>query len=565
MKIKVQDIVYRANVREVRERVIRVADFAIPSDKIAASLATVAGQIPISLGPASWDVLAAPTSNGLSPISDLSLASKWKLASSGMSNPQMINNSGGDLNAGSVVIADPAANSFITTTTEGDAVIGVLGETIANGVAGSVWQVGLATVLVQGNVAIGDKLCSSTTAGRAKTATTYQGVFGIATTAYAGGGAGSVTALILVQGKLADIGTNTHAQIDTALTLFPNRNAIINGAMDIWQRGTTTLTNPVTATYFPDRFKTTHVLGDGTFDLLASAETPTAAFPFQFSLQHDTTHIETAVAAGEYSLFDYKIEGYDFKRFEGQVATLSFWVKAVKAGIYCVSFRNNAANKSYIHEFTCAANTWEKKTVTLTFNSGGTFLYTTGIGLSITWAIMAGSTFQIATANKNTWQAGNYFATDAQVNGMDNVANNFFLTGVQMELGSVVTPFEFRLFAQELNLCQRYFERIQPLVAYQMIASGFATATTNGAFCLQYRTKRTSPTFTWTAGNTFTINNGADQVTATSAVAINGGRVGTESANVHATVAAVLNVGDGCTFNAGVTAASCYINISAEL
>ena len=237
----------------------------------------------------------------------------------------------------------------------------------------------------------------------------------------------------------------------------PNRNAIINGAMDIWQRGTATLTNPATNTYFPDRFFAAYALGDGTFDLLQSAETPTATFPFQFSLHHDTTHIETAVAAGENCTIQYRMEGYDFKRFEGQTATLSFWVRATKTGIYCVSFRNGVSDKSYVHEFTVdTTNTWEKKTVTLTFNSGGTFLYTTGVGLRITWVVLAGSTFQIATANKDTWQAGSYLATDAQVNGMDNVANNFFLTGVQMELGSVATPFEFRPFAQELALCRRY-------------------------------------------------------------------------------------------------------------
>ena len=154
------------------------------------------------------------------------------------------------------------------------------------------------------------------------------------------------------------------------------------------------------------------------------------------------------------------MEGYDFKRFEGETATLSFWVKAVKTGIYCVSFRNNAVDKSYVSEFTInAASTWEKKSVTLTFNAGGTWLYTTGRGLSIKWAVMCGSTLQTATANKNTWLAGNYEVTDAQVNGLDSTDNDFWLTGVQLELGSVATPFEVRPFAQELALCQRYYEK----------------------------------------------------------------------------------------------------------
>lgn len=240
---------------------------------------------------------------------------------------------------------------------------------------------------------------------------------------------------------------------------MPNRNAIINGAMDIWQRGTATLTFPANLTYFPDRFKIQHGLGDGTFDLLQSAETVSATFPFQYSLKLDCTHIETAVAAGEYCVFLYIVEGYDFKRFEGQTATLTFWFKAVKAGVYCVAFRNNAGDKSYVHEFTVADANWNQYTCTLTFNSGGTFLYTNGGGLEIRWTMLCGSTRQIATANKDTWQSGSYFATDAQVNGLDNTDNNFWLVGVRLELGSVATPFEFRPYGQELALCQRYYEK----------------------------------------------------------------------------------------------------------
>jgi len=286
----------------------------------------------------------------------------------------------------------------------------------------------------------------------------------------------------------------------------PNRNAIINGGMDVWQRGTATLTNPAGGTYFPDRFSFQHSIGDGTYNLLQSAEIPAVGFPFQYGLKLDCTNIETAVAAGEFIYAVYFVEGYDFKRFEGEVATLSFWVKAVKTGIYCVSFTNSAFDKSYVHEFTInSASTWEKKTVTLTFNGGGTFLYTNGCGLRIAWAIMMGSTFQIATANKNTWQAGGYLATDAQVNGLDNAANNFWLTGVQLELGSVATPFEVRPFAQELALCQRYFEKsyntdVAPgsATAVGMCGNPFQTgANTNvylGAMAAFKVKKRTTPT-----------------------------------------------------------------------
>jgi len=244
------------------------------------------------------------------------------------------------------------------------------------------------------------------------------------------------------------------------LAYFPNRNAIINGGMDVWQRGTATLVSPASGTFFPDRFRTHHVVGDGTFDWSQSAETPSAGFPFNYSLKIQCTHIETAVAAGEYAGVMYNMEGYDFKRFEGETATLSFWVRATKTGIYCVGVRPGGDDPSYVCEYTVnTTNTWEKKSVTITFNSGGTFLYTNGVGLRIVWSVNCGSTFQ---TTPNEWQAGKYFATANQVNGLDNVANAFSITGVQMELSSVATPFEFRPIATELAMCQRYYQLVVP-------------------------------------------------------------------------------------------------------
>jgi hypothetical protein len=280
------------------------------------------------------------------------------------------------------------------------------------------------------------------------------------------------------------------------INALKNKNAIINGDFNVWQRGTTTLTNPASTTYFPDRFRCQHSLGDGTYDLIQSAETITAGFPFPYSLQLDCTHIETAVAAGEYASLRYSMEGYDFQKFEGETATLSFWVKAVKTGIYCVQFMNYAGDKSYVHEFTInSASTWEKKTVTLTFDSGGTFAYNNSLGLYISWSIMCGATKQIATANKDTWQDGNYWATDAQVNGLDSTDNNFWLTGVQLELGSVATDFEYEDFGTTLRKCQRYYYRLTPGITDSRLGLSFNKSTTEARVTTQYPvTMRITPT-----------------------------------------------------------------------
>lgn len=292
------------------------------------------------------------------------------------------------------------------------------------------------------------------------------------------------------------------------------KNAIINGNMSVWQRGTTTLVNPAIGTYFPDRFQVRSLLGSGTYNAICEAVTPAAGFSFKNALKIDCTTAEAAVAAGEFTYIVYRMEGYDFVPFEGRTATLSFWVKATKTGIYCVSFRNSAADWTYVAEYTVnSSDTWEKKTITLTFNSGGTFLYTSGIGLHISWTILCGSTYQ---TTKDAWQEGNYIATSNQVNGFDSTDNNFSLTGVQLELGSTATEFEHRPYAEEFALCQRYY---QP--AYFRIR-GYASAGGQG-ICLTFRipTMRTKPTATFTINSIANVNIGASAFTVESAMGVN--------------------------------------------
>ena len=126
---------------------------------------------------------------------------------------------------------------------------------------------------------------------------------------------------------------------------------------------------------------------------------------------------------------------------------------------------------------------------------------------------MCGTTKQIATANKNTWQAGNYIATDAIVNGLDNTDNNFWLTGVQLELGSVATPFEFRPYGQELALCQRYYQGIYTgTSSTEAVGYGIAHATTSVYVNIPLQTTmRVTPTLTatytdWQLDNTVDAN-----------------------------------------------------------
>ena len=310
--------------------------------------------------------------------------------------------------------------------------------------------------------------------------------------AYASGW-GSITTVAPSKNAIYD-------KVETIVNNLPNRNIIINGAMDIWQRGTS-FTAPINNSYTTDRWHVNHSMSDGVIDVSQDAVTPISGFPFQYAMKVDCTHIETAVAATEYLTVRYKVEGYDYAKIIGRTCTLSFWVKAVKTGIYCVAFRNSANNRSYVVEYTInSASTWEKKTVTLIFNSDGTWLTTTGVGVSIAFVVMCGTDGRTATTD--AWVAGNYIATSNQVNGLDNTNNNFWLTGVQLEVGSAATPFEIRNYATELLACQRYCYSLTSLVAYQDVNIGMATSSTVLLVGIPCPTKfRAIPTLTATAGD----------------------------------------------------------------
>jgi hypothetical protein len=239
---------------------------------------------------------------------------------------------------------------------------------------------------------------------------------------------------------------------------FTNKNAIINGDFNIWQRATS-FVSAADGTYSADRWVYGKSGSSAVHDLSRSTDVPTVAQSgrlFNYSLLVDCQTADGAVAAGDLVRLIQRIEGFNFLPLAQKTITLSFWVKATKIGIYCVSFANSGSDKTYIAEYTInTTDTWEYKTITITASpSAGTWNYTTGIGLEVEFILMAGSTFQNTA---NTWAASG-LATSNQVNACDSTSNNFRLCGVQLEQGAIATPFEYRQYQQELSLCQRYYE-----------------------------------------------------------------------------------------------------------
>jgi hypothetical protein len=241
--------------------------------------------------------------------------------------------------------------------------------------------------------------------------------------------------------------------------LQPNRNAIINGDFNVWQRGTS-FTSVADGTYVADRWFYSKI-SSAVHDITLSSDVPTVAQAgrlFKNSLKADCQTVDSSIVSGDLVRISQRIEGFNWLPLAQRTITLSFWVKATKTGIYCVSLGNSGADRSYVAEYTVnASNTWEFKTITFTASpSAGTWNYENGVGLALTFTLASGSTFQ---TTKDTWQTGSFFATANQVNACDSTSNDFFIAGVQLEAGSVATPFEYRTVQQELSLCERYFEK----------------------------------------------------------------------------------------------------------
>jgi len=256
-----------------------------------------------------------------------------------------------------------------------------------------------------------------------------------------------------------DAGTDD-ARIVTPKKLYSTpgiyrRNAIINGAMEIAQRGTS-FPSAATGQFIVDRFQYVKSGTSAVHTVGQSSDAPTGVGLSNSALL-DCTTADTSIDATDYSGILYFVEGYDFARFKDRQAVLSFYVKAPKAGAYCVSFMNSGNDRSYVAEYTVnQPNAWEFKSIPITFNyTGGTWNYTNGRGVGIYWMVACGSTYH---TTPGAWQTGIFLATANQVNGLDSTDNDFYITGVQLEKGSVATDFEFRSFATELALCQRYYQ-----------------------------------------------------------------------------------------------------------
>ena len=247
-----------------------------------------------------------------------------------------------------------------------------------------------------------------------------------------------------------------------------NRNMIINGAMQVAQRGTSSTGISSSGYRTVDRFSVSENASSIVVTESQSTDTPSGQ-GFANSLKWEVTTADTSVASAERFHFGQTIEAQNLQHLaygtsSAKSITLSFWVKSSVTGTYAVSiFKPDQTlrllNKTYTVN---VANTWEKKEITITGDtSGGGIDNDNGAGFQFDWFLTAGSDY--TTASTNQWEAwdGTKWAGGHNVNFGATVGNEFYITGVQLEVGEQATPFEHRSFGDELARCQRYYHQLQ--------------------------------------------------------------------------------------------------------
>ena len=242
-----------------------------------------------------------------------------------------------------------------------------------------------------------------------------------------------------------------------------HRNIIINGAMNVSQRGDF-FGNVGQQQYTIDRFVTLHSYGN----VINVTQTSTSPDGFSKAYKVDCQVADTSIGAAEFMFIRYKIEAQDLQQLAygtsgAKSITLSFYVRSTVTGTYaiCLQQKDNSSKQVNGTYTINSANTWERKTFTFAGDTSGVINDDNGHGLDILWTLVAGSNRTSGSA-RPTWTA--HADADESVghtaNVLSSTSNDWLITGVQLEVGDTATSFEHRSFGDELLRCQRYYQFI---------------------------------------------------------------------------------------------------------
>jgi hypothetical protein len=240
------------------------------------------------------------------------------------------------------------------------------------------------------------------------------------------------------------------------------RNLIINGDMSIAQRGTSSTGITGDGYFTVDRFKN-EMLSAGTWTQSQSTDVPSGQ-GFANSVKYDCTTANASLSAGSYGFITQRFEGQNLQMLKfgtssAETLTLSFWVKSNKTGTYIAEIITFATTKSQSQSYTISsADTWEKKTLTFTGDTATAIANSNARSLNLVFWLVAGTNNTSGTLNTsfNTTVQANRAV--GQVNLADSTDNEWYITGVQLEVGTSASDFEFLPFDVNLQRCQRYYQ-----------------------------------------------------------------------------------------------------------
>jgi len=344
------------------------------------------------------------------------------------------------------------------------------------------------------------------------------------------------------------------------------RNRIINGDLRIDQRNAgASVTNTATTLYTLDRWAANAAQASKfTIQQNAGSVTPPSGFVNYLGVTSSSAYSVLSTDS-----FDVRqiIEGLNISDFNWGTAsaatvTLSFWVRSSLTGTFGGSLANGAFNRSYPFTYTISvANTWEQKTVTIAGDTSGTWLTTNGRGLYVFFGLGAGSTL---SGTAGAWTGSGLVTATGAVSVVGTNGATWYVTGVQLEAGTVATPFERQIFSNQLAQCQRYYYRVTNVGASRPYGNGFVSSTTVADFFQPYPvTMRDEPSALEQTGTAANYN----VLTGTGSVACSSVPVYLQSttwgAQYRFTVASGLTTGQAVFSRGAVTGA--YLGWSAEL
>lgn len=276
---------------------------------------------------------------------------------------------------------------------------------------------------------------------------------------------GSISSTYLAAGSVGTTqissGAVTPTQLSTQAQYTGFKNRIINGAMVIDQRNSgASVTLPSTGgQYTLDRWAfASSSASKYSVQQNAGSVVPPTGFTNYLGV---TSLAATTVTAGDYYFFEQKIEGYniadlDFGTANAKTVTLSFWVRSSLTGTFGGALQAAASTRTYPFGYSIpVANTWTQISVTIAGDTAGTWLTTNGVGLQVFFGLGIGTTYSGTTGS---WSTSNYISVTGATNVVSTNGATWYLTGVQLEVGSAATSFDYRPYGTELALCQRYFQ-----------------------------------------------------------------------------------------------------------